>query len=334
VVIKGDKYLMNIIFHTVIAALFFWGCGVNSGNPKGTPKTTVSLFLQSAPAKGLADLNLRVRGFQLLSGQNLNRPGSSANQDRMVEVLFPDLKVLNAMDYSKNGRISIVENYDLELEEYSQIRLLFDVTHAGITNLPSGQKKIVHVMPMDLYLSAAGQPLPEGGRQSDQMLFNDSFGAIKPNASNNLALYMDLQRTITPPESIADQVRNFYSAEKGLSQVSIGDALFMKPIQSDKRNVYSLDAIGLVRVMAPNIESGQLCLFPSSARDSITSRLANLDRGCEGAAFLLPIRDYRAAASIPKGDYIGVLFATEGSKAVADVRSFNVVDDESIYEIK
>ena len=333
-VVKVDKFFMNICLNPAMAILFFWGCGVNSGNPKGTPKTTVSLFLQSTPAKGLVDLNLRIRGFQLLTGQNLNKPGTPANQDGMVEILFPDLRVLNAMDYSKNGRIPIVENYDLEAHDYSQIRLLFDVTHAGITNLPSGQKKVVHVMPMDLYLSATDQPMPEGGRQSDQMIFKGSVEAIKPNDSNKLALYIDFPRIMTPPENITDQIRSFYSTEKGLSQGAIGDAVFMKPIQLETRNIYSLDSIGLVRVMTPNIENGQLCLFPSSVRDSLTSRLPNLDKGCEGAAFYLPIRDYRVAASVPKADYIGVLFPADGSKVLGDIHSINVIYEESVYEIK
>ena len=300
--------------------LFSLGCGVNSGNPRTNPppKTTSSIYLQSVPGGAMADFLLRVRGFQLIESQSLAKPTSVNPLDGITEVIFPEVKAINLMDYSKNGQIPLIENYVLDNLSRSQIRLLLDVTHAGTTTLTSGQKKIVHVLPVDLFMTASGQAIPDGGRQADQMVFKDESGLIKPGTDNKFAVLIDLGQMVTPPPSLNKQLTDFYLNEKKLTQDAINESMFIRPLQMDKKTVFAMEAMGFVRISTPTVDSGQVCLY------AVAPSPSSLESSCNTAAYVLPIAANKAAGSIPKGDYVAVTFRSGEAKPVGDSTSFSV----------
>lgn len=146
------------------------------------------------------------------------------------------------MNDSQKGRVALMENLELENVTYNQIRLLLDVTHAGTSDLSSGQKKVVHVIPLDLFLTASGQSVPEGGRQSDQVVFQDAAGVIKPGIANKIALFFDLNQLVSSAESLNDPMKDFYRKDKKLTEEDIKSSLFLKPIQLDQKNILPADA--------------------------------------------------------------------------------------------
>ncbi len=238
------KHSLRSYYVGIFSALMV-ACGVNSGNPKGTPppKTTSSIYLRSLPGSSMSNFVLRVRGLEFISGLSLSatRPVSS-DEIQKKEILFPEIKAINLMDDSQKGRVALLEDLELENVAYKQVRLLLDVTHAGTSNLSSGQKKVVHVLPLDLFLAASGQPVPEGGRQSDQVVFQDESGIIKPGVDNKVAFFFDLNQLVSSAESLNDPMKDFYRKDKKLTEEDIKSSLFLKPIQLDKKNILPVEA--------------------------------------------------------------------------------------------
>lgn len=191
----------------------------------------------------MSNFVLRVRGIEFISGLSLATPRPISNGgDQKKEILFSEIKALNLMDNSQKGQVALLEDLELENVTYNQVRLLLDVTHAGTSNLSSGQKKVVHVVPLDLFLAASGQSVPEGGRQSDQVVFKDESGIIKPGVANNVAFFFDLNQLVSSAESLNDSMKDFYRNDKKLTEEDIKSSLFLKPIQLDKKNVLPADA--------------------------------------------------------------------------------------------
>ncbi len=333
--LRKSKHNLKSRYAATVTALLV-ACGVNSGNPKGTPppKTTSSIYLQSLPGSSMSDFVLRVRGLQFVKGLSLSAPQAATNGEGVKEVLFPEIKPLNIMEYSQKGGVALVENYELEDENYSQVRILLDVTHAGTTNLISGKKKIVHVMPLDLFVAASDQPALEGGRQSDQIVFKDDAGIIKSGTDNNFAFFFDLGQLVASADSLNSPMKDFYAKEKKLTQDDINSSLFLKPLQMDKKNIYPADGMGFIQISATKIETGRICIFPGKDRDAFAADPSILDQSCKNAAFVLPIASGKAAGSLPQGDYVAVAFRESESKVTGGLTPFTVGDDPASLEIK
>jgi hypothetical protein len=231
----------------LLFGLSIGSCGVNSGNPIGNTTTTASIYLQTSAMTSIKSLTIRVRGLQLVSTDNMNKPDNASSEN----IIFDSVKEIDLADRSSGDLVTLVENQKIAYRDYRQVRLLLDPSKAGTAVMPSGETKTVLALPLDLFVEDQGSAAPSGGRQTDQLAMVSGESMMRASTSNKLSVGLNWPEVMVGPQTLSSRASSYFLQEKGLSQDQLDQAMFIQPMQANKPSIRQISKLGLRAERAP-----------------------------------------------------------------------------------
>jgi len=314
-------------YRTLIACLslglgFFYGsCGVNSGNPVGKQKMSkVSVYVQDAPLATIRNFVMRVRGVQLISNIELTPP----RPEETVEILFPEAKIFDLLDFSSDQRISLLSEQDVPFRDYYQLRLLFDADSAAQATLFDGSTKKVYVLPVELtdgYTPDPPTQLPSPLTEHRLVLASPESILSSPEGATVVA-DIDLSRLLLEPVELRSVDRQYLRDKKGLSDAEIEASLILRPYLKPKPSLFEDERLGVLITELTFLQHGRLCFFEKNRWENQQPE-AIVD-ACGAADYVAPFRFGGSVTSIPQGEYLVVVKDDQSGRQLAQPLSLTI----------